>query len=267
MHKIFTFGVLLLLTLAACKNDNKTDRSDAEVTNATTLAGFWVPIDFCTRAGQMGSVLKGMNSSNKPYSYALSFDAALPDSVTCYNGSEKWRMPVIYKKDTLEIPKAHGDLSIYLVYDPTTNKDLTMFDGTSGSTELNRFTLSRAQVMDGYSAFLMALNNSMMGGNFHSTGKGNEEVRFATDGSIKGMQDFDHYELCTGGDCVLMQDMDVITMVNSQKKDSRQMFGYRFGVKKDTLFLYNLVNEKPEEKAVYVPGTVAHTFVKTKTKK
>ena len=262
MRTILAFGVLLLLTLAACKNDSKSNNSNAEQTSATTLAGFWVPIDFCARAGKEGSVLKAMNNYNKPYSYALGFDSANPDSVSCFNGFEKWKMPVIYRKDTLEIPNVNGNLSIYLIYDPETNKDLTMFNGVHGRTEINRYTLSRTQSMNGYEAFLTALNNSMMGGNFQSAGKGGEQVRFTPDGTVKGLKDYDKYELCTGGDCVVMQDLDVITMKDSKKPGSDQMFGYRFSAKKDSLLIYNLINQNPQEKGNYAVGTVAHTLVK-----
>lgn len=262
MRNIFAFGILLLFAFSACKNDSSSAKSNADVTNATTLAGFWVPIDFCSRAGKDGSVLRAMNGSSKPYAYALGFDSAIPDSVTCYNGFEKWRMPVMYRKDTLEIPKANGDLSIFLVYDPETNKDLTMFNSTHGRTEINRFTLSKAQVMDGYSAFLLALNNSMMGGNFQSTGKDGAQVRFTPDGLVKGLKGFDRYELCTGGDCVLMQDLDVMTMQDSQKPGSEQMFGYQFSAKKDSLQIFNLINNNPAEKGNYSKGSVAYSFIK-----
>lgn len=264
MRKFFASGVLVLLVLAACKNDHKSGGSSAEVTNAGTLAGYWVAVDFSARAAKEGSVLKAMNKYSKPYSYAFGFDSANPDSVSCYNGFENWKMPVVYRKDTIEIPKANGHLSVYLVYDPETNKDLTLFDGTNGKTEINRFTLSRAQVMNGYQAFMTALNSSMMKGNFQSTGKGAEQVRFMPSGKLDGMKGYDYYELCTGGDCVVMQDMDVIMLSNTKKPDSELMFGYRFSSKKDTLQIFNLINQNPAEKGAYVPGTVAHTLVNVK---
>lgn len=268
MHKFFALGVFILIALSACKQDNKgSGGSPNDDTSAGTLAGFWIPIDFCTRAGKSGSILKAINDGNKPYSYALSFDSANPDSVTCYNGSETWKMHVTYRKDTLEIKKAYGDLSIYLIYDPTDNKDLTMFDGTSGSTVLNRFILSKAQVMNGSDAFLTAANGNIMGGSFRASGKGAEEVRFITDGTIKGINDYDRYKLCVGGDCMVMTDMDVITLANSKKADSEKMFGYRFSAKKDTLLFYNLIDQNPAEKGGYVAGTVAQTYLKNIAKK
>ena len=260
MRKFFAFGILALLVFAACKNDKKGGYS-AEITNATTLAGFWVPADFCARAAKEGSVLKVMNNYTRPYAYALGFDSAIPDSVTCFNGVEKWRMPVIFRKDTIEIPKADGKLSIFLVYDPETNKDLTMFDGTSGKTAINRFTLSKSQAMDGYTAFLLELNNLMMRGNFKSTSKGANEVRFEPGGRLRGIDGYDKYELCTGGDCVVMKDMDVITFSNSQKPDSETMFGFKFLGKRDTLQIYNLINQNPAEKGNYALGTIAHNLV------
>ncbi len=267
INKVFALGLLILMLLSACKQDGSTGTSDPNGTNATTLQGFWVPIDFCTRAYKEGSILKAMNNSSKPYSYALAFDSSNPDSVTCFNGTETWKLHVKYRKDTLELEKAHGDLSVYLVYDPKDNKDLTMFNGTSGKTEMNRFILSKAQVMNGYTAFQVALNNSMLFGSFEALGKGTDPVRFIPNGSITGLKDYDRFELCTGGDCVLMTDMDVITLGNSKKPDADQMYGYRFSEKKDTFFVYNLINQNPAEKGVYATGKVAHTFLRIKTKK
>ncbi len=267
MHKFFALGVFILIALSACKNDRKGSGNPLDQTNASTLSGFWIPIDFCTRAGKEGSVLKAMNTGNKPYAYALAFDGGNPDSVTCYNGFEKWRMKVDYRDDTLEIKKAHGDLSIYLVYDPKDNKDLLMFDGTNGSTELNRFILSKANVLNGYQAFLAALNKNIMNGSFRPIGKGAEEVRFGPEGTVKGLKDHDHYELCTGGDCMVMSDLDVITLSNTKKTGSEQMLGYRFSAKKDTLVFYNLINQNPAEKGSYAVGTIAQTYLKTTVKK
>jgi hypothetical protein len=114
--------------------------------------------------------------------------------------------------------------------------------------------------MDGYSAFLIALNNSVMGGNFKSAS--GEQVRFAPDGTVKGLKGYDKYELCTGGDCVVMQNLDVITMKDSGKPDSQQMFGYRFSAAKDSLLIYNLINNNPAEKGNYSQGAVVHTLLK-----
>lgn len=266
-HKFFALGAFILFALSACQQNGKGSGNPLDETNASTLAGFWIPIDFCTRSGKAGSVLKAMNNSNKPYAYALSFNASNPDSITCYNGIETWKMKADYRDDTLEIKNAHGNLSIYLVYDPKDNKDLTMFDGTSGNTNLNRYILSKAKVLNGYEAFLTALNNSMMSGSFRSAGKGGGEVRFGTDGTIKGNKDFDLYQLCTGGDCAVMSDMDVITLRNSKKAGSDQMFGYVFSTKKDTLTFYNLINQNPAEKGNYAVGSVAQTYLKTIAKK
>jgi len=141
-----------------------------------------------------------------------------------------------------------------------------MFDGTSGSTQIDRFTLSRAKVKNGYSAFQTAINTSMMAGNFESAGKGTVPARFAADGGMTGFKDFDRYELCTGGDCFVMDDMDVITLRNSKKEEAEKMFGFRFSSKKDSLFLYNLVNQNPEEKGAYVVGGIAQTFLRKNSK-
>lgn len=265
-YYFFAFGAFILIALSACKQDGKSNGNPLDETNASTLSGYWVSVDFCSRAGKAGSILKTINGRNKPYAYALTFDGGNPDSVTCYNGFETWKMHVTYRKDTLEIKNAKGDRSIYLVYDPATNKDLTLFDGTSGSTQIDRFTLSKAKVKNGYSAFRTAINSSMMAGNFESTGKGAGPVRFGAEGNMTGYKDYDRYELCAGGDCFVLKDMDVISLRNSKKEDAEQMFGFRFSSKKDSLFLYNLINQNPEEKGAYVTGDIAQTFLRKNSK-
>lgn len=271
---ILLFLNACLITFFACKNEPKnTDPNlpanftPGETADPTVLAGNWIDLDFCARAAQYGSVLQTMNNSHLPYAYAFTFNPGKADSVTCYNANEVWNLPVKYKKDTLELVGAiQGQKPVYLVYHSHGDKDMTMFDNSSGRTRMDNFIKSKAGTPDGYTAFTTALNHHLFSGQFSTVGKGKaaDKILFTPGGLIQGMKEYDHYEVCTGGDCfVAGQEIDIITMYHSkQKESSEKMYGYRYSNANDTLFLYNMVNANPEEKGGYKVGTVAYKLAR-----
>lgn len=268
MQKLFFSILLITVSLTACKRDSKTADTNAAVLTASPdlLGGYWIAMDFCSRANQYGSVLQAMNNAHLPYVYAITFNPGQPDSVTCFNGIESWNLQVKYNADTLELVGARQGKSIFLVYDSQQEKDLTMFDATTGQVHLDKFIKSNAKVGDGYAAFLVALNHNVLGGLFRPLGKGaTSDVQFTPEGDIQGLKDYDRYAICTGGDCfVAGQAIDVVTLSNSKVENSGKFFGYRFGVRNDTLTIVNLVNTNPEEKGAYKAGNVAYKFVRRK---
>lgn len=268
--------LLLLVLLAAvcghaCKNDNKSAESAAASTNASPelLGGYWIALDFCSRANQYGSVLQAMNNGHVPYAYAITFNPGQPDSVSCYNGFETWNLPVKYNADTLELVGARQGKSVFLVYDSQQEKDITMFDATTGRVQMDKFIKSKAEVKDAYSAFQTALNHNVLGGLFTPLGKGAAgDVQFAPAGQIQGLKDYDRYELCAGGDCfVAGQDIDVVTFFNSKVENSNKFMGYRFSAQNDTLSIFNLQDTNPDEKGAYKMNGIAYKFVRKKAEK
>jgi hypothetical protein len=274
MTQKFILGGTLLLALAlfACKQDPKnaanttTPNAASGPASASTLAGNWFPIDFCARAARLGSVQQALQVG-KPYALAFSINGSDPDSVTCYNGFETWKLAVVYKDNTVEFKNAAQKLSVFFEYDPEA-KELLMIDGTSGQPRTERYQASRAEVKTGYEAFLMALNNNFLSGDYQPLGKG-EALRFLPDGNLKGMADFNKYELCTGGDCFVSADeLDIITLRRLTKQgtlEGEKTFGLRFGAKRDTLTLYNLKSDNPEEKGNYKTAGVAYRFLRKAT--
>jgi hypothetical protein len=268
MQKLLFSILLIAVFFTACKRDSKTADTNAAVLTASPdlLGGYWIAMDFCSRANQYGSVLQAMNNAHLPYAYAITFNPGEPDSVTCYNGTESWNLQVKYNADTLELVGARQGKSVFLVYDSQQEKDLTMFDATTGQVHLDKFIKSNAKVNDGYAAFLVALNHNVLGGMFTPLGKGaTGDVRFTPDGLIQGLKDYDRYAICTGGDCfVAGQTIDVVTFSNSSVENSDKFFGYRFGAQNDTLTILNLLNTNPDEKGAYKAGNVAYKLVRKK---
>ncbi|GAB4495044.1 MAG: hypothetical protein OHK0019_23040 [Saprospiraceae bacterium] len=272
MQKLLSTALLFLVFLTACKRDTK-NANDSGVGSTTAspelLGGYWIAMDFCSRANQYGSVLDAMNNAHVPYAYAITFNPGQPDSVTCFNGSENWNVAIKYNADTLELVGARQGKSIFLVYDSQGSKEMTMFDATTGQVYLEKYIKSKAtNSRDGYAAFLLALNHNLMGGYFKQIGKGAAagDVRFLPDGHIEGLKDYDRYEICTGGDCfVAGQDADVITLYNSKVENSNKFFGFRFSAQNDTLTILNLLNTNPEEKGVYKVTGAAYTFLRKKS--
>lgn len=272
---VFLLFNVLIVTFLACKNDPKTggdpNRPEnfqaGDPANPTVLAGYWIDLDFCARAGQYGSVLQTMNNSHLPYAYAFAFNPGNPDSVICYNAFESWTLPVKFNHDTLELVGAKPGKSIFLNYHSQGDKDITMFDNTSGRTSMDNFIKSKAGTKDGYTAFTTALNHHIFNGTFTPVGKGGgAPVSFTPGGLLQGVKDFDHYELCTGGDCfVAGQEIDVVTFYNAKqgKETSEKMFGYRYNGGNDTLSIFTLVNGKPDEKFGYKVGPIAYKYART----
>jgi hypothetical protein len=87
------------------------------------------------------------------------------------------------------------------------------------------------------------------------------EIQFTPGGFILNWKPFDRYEVCTAGDCFVMDnDMDIITLSKSTVKDSGEMYGFRYSAQNDTLTLYNLLNTNPAEKGMYETKGVAYRF-------
>lgn len=269
MNKIIFFPVALLLALAACKQDSKTTiegKTIADSANPTNLAGQWINLDFCARAEQYGSVLEAMNFSHLPYAYAFSFTPAYPDSVELFNGFEQWMLPVSIKADTIEIKGARPGKSIYLVYDSQGSKDITMFDPSPSGMHMDRFIKSKAGAKTGYLAFTTALNHNLFSGVFSPLGvKQDKGVQFSPGGFILNFKDFDRYEVCTGGDCFVVDaETDVATFSNSKKEHSEKVFGFKYSNQNDTLTFYDLINMNPQEKGAYKLGKPVYKFTRKK---
>jgi hypothetical protein len=272
MQKLLFLPFLLCLFFVACKQDSKTSDTPtvSRTANPNLLGGFWVAIDFCSRANQYGSVLQAMNNSHAPYAYALTFNPGQPDSVTCYNGFESWNLPVKYNADTLELVGARPGKSVFLIYNSQLERDndITMFDATTGRVQMDRFIKSNAGTVDALMAFRVALNHNIFGGLFTPLAKGaTGDVQFTPGGFIMGAKDYDRYEVCVAGDCfVAGQDIDVVTLSNSKIENSGKPYGYRFSAQNDTLTFFNLLNKNPDEKGTYVVGAPAYKFLRKTTK-
>lgn len=266
-YTILLPGALALLFIA-CKSDPKSgDQSGTQNDTRSMLAGHWIAMDFCSRANQYGSVLQAMTNGHVPYAYGISFDPNNPDSAICYNGMERWTLPVKINADTIEMVGARPGKSVFLIYHSQGKKDMSMFDGTTGTVQLDNFIKSKANARDGITAFAVALNHHLFSGVFGELGKAaaKPEIQFTPGGFILNWKPFDRYEVCTAGDCFVMDnDMDIITMSKSTEKDSDVMFGFRYSAQNDTLTIYNLVNAKPDEKGMYETKGVAYRFFRKK---
>jgi hypothetical protein len=271
MHKIIFVSILFIGLLSACKQDNKAGTpqlSKEELLNA--LAGHWIAVDFCARANQYGSVLSAMNNSHKPYAFSMTFNPAKPDSVVCYNGMETATLPVKFNVDTLEVQGARGPgTSIFMIYNRNeTEKDIVAFDRAPSGMQMDRYIKSKAGTPDAASAFLMAINHNLFSGIFMLPGQTKEKATQITPtGRITNFKDFDRFEVCLTGDCFVLgpgDHSDIITLYNKKDEANKKMYNFRYSGQNDTLYMYNLINERPEEKGAYKLGKLAYTFLRKK---
>lgn len=254
-------GAALLFT--CCKNDKTGEAAapvESEHLDFNKLAGHWIAIDFCARANQYGSVLAAMNNAHAPYTYAITFDPLHKDSVVCYNGFETWKLAMRINVDTVELKEARPGKSIFLIYEPT-SRDITMFDGTTGATQMDRMLKSKAGGASGKIAFWAALNHNLLQGIFTNTRNTTQnKISFTPGGYIMNFPDYDKYEVCTGGDCFLTGDAsDIITLSKSKVANSEKTFGFKYAKQNDTLYVYNLLPLGPDTKGAKL-GTMAYQF-------
>lgn len=267
MYKL-TFALLFaLLAFNACKQDGAEKATvAAEQANSTNLAGHWIAMDFCSRADQYGSVLGAMNNAHKPYSYSLTFNPDKPDSVFCYNGFETWALPVVINADTIEMKNAgQNNKSVFLIYNSTDDKSITMFDGTSGSTHMDKFIKSKAGAQTGALSFNVALNHNLFNGTFTRVGsKTDEKIQFTPGGVVMNLEPYKRYEVCAGGDCFMtLEPIDVITLASAVNGEIKRTYmGFKYSAQNDTLTFYNLVNTNPEEKGAFAIGKPAYTLLR-----
>lgn len=255
------------LAYVACQNDTKAGDKQAGTPASgaalNAIAGNWIAIDFCSFAGKHGSVLKAMNSTHKPYAYAVTLSSHKPDSALCFNGMESYYLPIKIKGDTLvELIGARPGKSIFLEYHPSGNKDMTMYDGTLGPAVTNQMIKARNNDKSGYESFLTALNHHLFPGNFHT--KGNRTaVQFTSEGEISGLPEYDRFEVCTAGDCFMAaQEIDVISFKNSKTPETVDYYGYRFSEDLKDLTIFELINAKPDEKGTYQVGKAKYTLTR-----
>lgn len=268
MKKTILFLGILTLFINACKQDSKQVSSDGAHDTLSLLAGHWVAIDFCSRANQYGSVLAAMNNAHLPYAFAIAFDPNKPDSAICYNGIERWALPIKVDADTIEMTNARPGKSVFLIFHSQSKKDITMFDGTTGSVQMDNFIKSGANAQDAFTAFTVALNHNMFSGVFQQLGKGSsgkQNIQFTPGGYIMNWEPFDQYNLCVNGDCFVMgNEMDIITLSKTKEEGAQRMLGLRYSAQNDTLTLYNLENTNPEEKGAYTAKGIAYQFYRKK---
>lgn len=267
MYKLTFVFLLATLAFTACKQDGGDKAATStEQANTTNLAGHWIAMDFCSRADQYGSVLGAMNNAHKPYSYSLTFNPDKPDSVFCYNGFETWALPVVIDADTIEMKNAgQNNKSVFLIYNSTDDKSLTMFDGTSGSTHMDKFIKSKAGAQTGPLSFNVALNHNLFNGTFTRVGgKSDEKIQLTPGGVVMNLEPYKRYEICTGGDCFMtLEPIDVITLASAVNGEVKKTYmGFKYNAQNDTLRIYNLVNTNPEEKGAYAIGKPAYTLIR-----
>lgn len=270
MYKL-TFALFFaLIAFNACKQDGGDNKAatTSEQANPTLLAGHWIAMDFCSRADQYGSVLGAMNNAHKPYSYSLTFNPDKPDSVSCYNGFETWSLPIVIDADTIEMKNAGpNNKSVFLIYNSTEDKSITMFDGTSGTTHMDKFIKSKAGAQNGAMSFRVALNHNLFNGTFTRAGsKADDKIQLTPGGVVMNLEPYKRYEVCTGGDCFMtLEPMDIITFssaVNGEVK--KTTMGFKYSAQNDTLTIYNLVDTNPNEKGAYAIGKPAYTLIRTR---
>ncbi len=276
MRLLCSFLFSFCLLYMACQQDPKSlphSGVPAKKSDNSTLAplyGNWVAIDFCSFCGQYGSVLTAMNNTHLPYAFALTFQESDRDSVLCYNATESWKRPIRFTADTLiEVLDARRTgKSIFLSYSPTGNKDLSMYDATQAKSSIDRFTKTNAPEKTGAEAFKTALNHQLMNGTYTSAGKSKGTVQFLSTGEVTGLEGYDRFEVCTGGDCfVAGQESDVLILSNSKTKDAPKYAGFKFTPNRTALTLYELTPGSSDQKGTAQKGAVLYTFTRSAARK
>ncbi len=175
-----------------------------------------------------------------------------------------WTLPYKITSDsTLEASLPDGQ-KIYMQVDLKA-KTMTLFDGSSGRVKMEGYAQTREKLVNGYQAFATALNHNLLSGAFLLPGanKTATTVGFLPTGAVKGLGDYDIFQICPGGDCLVAGDqMDAVFLANSKHPKQSGWFGFRYSVQLDTLTIYNLKNERPGEKAGFTVQKPAFMLLK-----
>jgi hypothetical protein len=261
--------ILIVLTgiLPACQGGGK-GMSGKMAANPQELSGTWIAAGLKKRILTANSVVEAYNRSHMPYAMAISISMTNPDSVICYNGLQRWSLPAVYQADTLvELKNARPGKSVFLEYQARGDKSITMFDGTSGDTHMDRFEVVRTNRNDGYLDFVEDLQRQLFAGRYAVDADSPSDITFSEDGSIFNLPRFDHYELCLNGDCfVAGPNVDILKLSNVQHGGGEAMAAFRFSAKKDTLTIYELNKPNtPDGMGNYTLGTPMYRLLRTAT--
>lgn len=262
MYRTLFFSLVFVVSLfTACKSDPKNNTNKNNSSTVQSLAGAWISEDFLGFAMKYRSVIEARNNGRAPFAYALTFDILRPNQVICHNGFETIPLNINIVSDTIEMKNAVQGKSIFLVYESQSSKKLAMYDASKGSVEISYFIKAPASAdAIAYQAFLAKLNKAIIAGNYKlAKGKNQVPVSFNEDGSIAGLE-YNKYELCTNGDCFVTGTAIDVVSLYKENDTNPVFFGYRVSPGKETVTLYELKNEKPEEKGAYTVGAPVYTL-------
>lgn len=107
-----------------------------------------------------------------------------------------------------------------------------------------------------------------MNGTYTSAGKSKGTVQFLSTGEVTGLEGYDRFEVCTGGDCfVAGQESDVLILSNSKTKDAPKYAGFKFTPNRTALTLYELTPGSSDQKGTAQKGAVLYTFTRSAARK
>lgn len=268
MTKMTFVASLLLLWFTSCKNDAPSDNKPAATATpeltAKYLEGNWIANGFVAKIAAMGSVVKQLGNEGAPYAFAFTFTPVKKDSVICYNHMKMWTLPYQITSDSTVEATLEDGKKIYMQFDLKA-KNMSLFDGTSGKMRIDYFTQTREKMVNGYQAFATALNHNLLSGAFLLPGanKTATTVGFLPTGAVRGLGNYDIFQVCPGGDCLVAGDqIDALFLANSKNPKESGWFGFRYSVQLDTLTIYSLKNERPNEKAGFTVQKPAFMLLK-----
>lgn len=252
MNKYLHFLFLSAIGLCACKSDNDANQTSEKVAPKTTKAskttstakyrGHWIDKDFVENMEKNHSVTA---IGVLPSIIELTFPAVLGDSATLVSGIKTNK--TLFNNPSADVFTFDGGKLVYenigeqekLIFTDIANKPHTLI--RVGDNEVGG---------DGKAIQPIVNKHTLVGDYFildKKGKKGDDFIIFKPDGGIIGMEEFNKYEVCVGGDCrkLVTDKKDVFYLSRDGKGDY-----YAFEVKDYDKDPPKMITPKPYTKEV-----------------
>ncbi|MEY4904401.1 MAG: hypothetical protein RLZZ292_2216 [Bacteroidota bacterium] len=201
LKTIYLHTFLFFFFLFSCKNEQKKNQNFFSSPNK--ISGNWVNQSFLTSVKErlcIGKILQ--ENKNQPYT-ELFFAPELGDSALIFTPTNRFKCHYQWQNDQLVLDNAsQNGQPLNLNYDPAQNRlklatDRNNSYSSADFVAADSFVVLKSGVKE---AFSQAFNRQTVAGVYTDSLSG-RDVAFDLHGKVEGLEEYEEYETCLGGDC------------------------------------------------------------------
>jgi hypothetical protein len=278
----FKYWLLPLLALffaaaiTSCEDTNTTnprwyvpeDKNQQETTaiDSAGLWGHWVCKDFVDLVGARRSV---RFVHTRPLFIEIVFSPDYGDSALLITAYEDFFAPW-EKNNANDILIKNVMPGKDIVLSPQKGTNSLMLTDTldkRGTQQIHNWTFEKAAendiINDGNfsTAIASQINHTIFEGDFLQAQGNGIPITFARNGTISGWPMYNKYKICLGGDCFRLTGpaVDIVKFIGSRDID---YFAFNTNAAADSLFLYKLIDGKPDKSYSYKTEELTYSLGK-----